>query len=559
MITLDPKWLNKPIKYQQPASGIKYNFDTFLDNLPTNSFDRGQTQSSIQWTPNWGGIQDKYNSVEDLEANDQYKAFTDYVINNYQTDPRVMDYLKLLENTTTGNGHQAILFNNGQLNNNWQNEYRRLRNDHKYGYYHLGPEGNPEIIESPIAEPGPVPESGPISEPAPVPQDFTKPATKEKSLWSDWLPHTANLGLGLLANARNYQLEQKKNLGLLEAPWLQGKVTNNYSQRTDNQQAINELQNQTQQLVNNTSNINDAVRLHQNALDQATKYNMQNNQLKANEFAQTTQNVNNIANQNNATGTEVRNKNQRIIDTNKFNLINAREQYNINKANLWSNYINNMYYDYQGFVRTQKLNDKYNQYAQNQYDYNIKTDKLTSDYQDFASDYTKSDSWNRFRNDAQNGTIQLSNYDLFSNSNIASDTLSPEQLAFLKNEWSGDVGASYRDSWKTEVTNKYNDLQLKLKRAKQEKELADMNQPYMIDNQIFNITDRTHVSPAYSKQYKKGGRVSRLIDYIHEYNREQQHLRTSYLTASRNKNYLVARDLDALDDQTLTLLKQIFK
>ena len=58
------------IKYQTPAGGISYNFDTFLDNLPSAGFTRGQTAGSIAWTPNWSGVSGKYANVGALEADD---------------------------------------------------------------------------------------------------------------------------------------------------------------------------------------------------------------------------------------------------------------------------------------------------------------------------------------------------------------------------------------------------------------------------------------------------------------------------------------------------------
>ena len=108
-------------------AGRIYNFNSFFDNLPTNRFQRNQTNSSIAWTPNWNDQSGKYATVADLENSDQYKAFTDYVINNAGSDSRVMDYLKLLEQSTTGNGHKSILFDsNSNLKQNWADTYKRL-------------------------------------------------------------------------------------------------------------------------------------------------------------------------------------------------------------------------------------------------------------------------------------------------------------------------------------------------------------------------------------------------------------------------------------------------
>ena len=119
-------------KYQNPASGISYNFDKLLSDFDLQNFDVKSSEKTIPFSKN-------KSDVEKLENDEKYKAFTNYVLNN-SNDEKVLNYLKQLEKITTSNISPSRLFDNsGNLKSDWQNTYKNLRNDHKFGYYHLTP------------------------------------------------------------------------------------------------------------------------------------------------------------------------------------------------------------------------------------------------------------------------------------------------------------------------------------------------------------------------------------------------------------------------------------
>ena len=119
-------------KYQNPASGISYDFDKLLSDFNSQNFDVKSSEKTIPFSKN-------KSDVEKLENDEKYQAFTDYVLNN-STDKKVLNYLKQLENITTSNISPSRLFDDfGNLKSDWQNIYKNLRNDHKFGYYHLTP------------------------------------------------------------------------------------------------------------------------------------------------------------------------------------------------------------------------------------------------------------------------------------------------------------------------------------------------------------------------------------------------------------------------------------
>ena len=119
-------------KYQNPASGISYDFNKLLSDFNLQNFDIKASEKTIPFSKN-------KSDVEKLENDEKYKAFTNYVLNNSNNE-KVLNYLKQLENITTSNISPSRLFDDsGNLKSDWQNTYNNLRNDHKFGYYHLTP------------------------------------------------------------------------------------------------------------------------------------------------------------------------------------------------------------------------------------------------------------------------------------------------------------------------------------------------------------------------------------------------------------------------------------
>ena len=101
------------------------NLDTFLS--PHSEFLPSYGEEFLPYTRNWTP-----DDVRKVEAEDWYKEFTDFVINNWKS-PEVQAYLQNLDKISGKN--------NTQLGPEY---YRRMRNDGKYGYYHLTPNKLPQ-------------------------------------------------------------------------------------------------------------------------------------------------------------------------------------------------------------------------------------------------------------------------------------------------------------------------------------------------------------------------------------------------------------------------------
>ena len=174
------------IKKYQSGGGVSYDFDNFLNNFASNTFSRAADANSIAYSPDWKDMSGKYANVKALENDPKYQAFTKYVLEKAQgenADPRVLQYLRNLEKYSTNPGHGSILFDDqNNLVSNWKDLYTNLRNDGKYGYYHLGPEGQEASTPEPEPEPQPEPE-----EPKP-PLEFDSPKKPEHTPWTDWMP-----------------------------------------------------------------------------------------------------------------------------------------------------------------------------------------------------------------------------------------------------------------------------------------------------------------------------------------------------------------------------------
>ena len=101
------------------------------------------------------------NDIRNIENSDSYKAWTDYVLNNWN-NPEVQNYLRELDARAGGNH----LFGNNVGEEEARQYFRDARNDGRWGYYHLTPEmiaaqaasNNGNGVVSDAAAAGPFPE-----------------------------------------------------------------------------------------------------------------------------------------------------------------------------------------------------------------------------------------------------------------------------------------------------------------------------------------------------------------------------------------------------------------
>ena len=214
-------------KYQNAPGTLKYNWDPFYRQFQNHSLSTMNSNTSIPWNRTWTP-NETYNTVQDLENSQNYKDFTNYVLNNSNNE-QVMQYLKHLDSQARRIGSsEGLLFtdaNQTTLRDGWNNEYSRLRNDGKYGYFHLTPEFIQEspAVDTPNAQ-QPASPTDPTTPELPQPE-LTETEYKaaeylpeyRKGIWTDGLHLAGIYGNNMIGALRDYNLEMKKRVPLHQA------------------------------------------------------------------------------------------------------------------------------------------------------------------------------------------------------------------------------------------------------------------------------------------------------------------------------------------------------
>ena len=121
---------------------LLYDWDNFKNEWNNRANTGTATATSIPYNPTWAPNQ-QFKSVDEYEHSRKYTDFTNYVLKN-SNNPEVLNYLKMLDQHARRSGAtDGLLFtdaNQTALRAGWDKEYNRLRNDDKYGWFHLTPE-----------------------------------------------------------------------------------------------------------------------------------------------------------------------------------------------------------------------------------------------------------------------------------------------------------------------------------------------------------------------------------------------------------------------------------
>lgn len=572
-----PQWLKQGsvIKYENPAMSLTYNADgsynwePFLRGFADNDFSKKASNTSIAYNPNFVDPTGKYSTVADLEGSDEYKAFTDYITKN-NTNESVLAYLKKLEDVTTGGAYgKHILFDDaGNLVQDWDQKYKTLRSDGKQGYYHL----NPTMIEQSSEEE----EENNVSQTPPEttnpPIEFPKEDPKKKSIYTGFVTPTLNAMTDIFKSMANAKRNKQKKFPLYQAPYKQQKVTDAYYARQQDEKIANELNARAEEEASNVSDINASNKIRRYYNDHADEYRTHQGQLKANEFAATTQAKNKVDDFNREQGANYANRNIMSNAANFNNIINADNAAATEIANTITDTRNVINTDYRNYTQIQKLNEQFDRKRNLQYQFNIQKQALQNQYQAWAEDEKNSDAWQTFIQALDNGTLQLTDAEadaigeLFSDSNVANTAnLSPEQLNLLKTIWNSDSGKTYKDLYNIEADKKYKKLSADIEKLSNEYTRLD-NGPRYVDNEPFQYVDLRHTSPAFAKkgtkltaEVREENRADRFLQYAKLIQKEQDRVRKSYENNAKRADVKLRRDLDAIDRETLTLLRSIFK
>ena len=559
-------------KYQNTPGTLKYNWDPFYGQFQNNLLSTMNSSTSIPWNRTWSP-NETYNTVQDLENTQNYKDFTNYVLNNSNNE-QVIQYLKHLDSQARRSGSsEGLLFtdaNQTTLRDGWNNEYSRLRNDGKYGYFHLTPEF---IQEPPAAETPDTPQpDSPIKHTTPELQQSELTETEykaseylpeyRKGIWTDGLHLAGIYGNNMIGALRDYNLEMKKRVPLYQTSQQNAVVTDGYTERMLNQQALSEARARNSAAVANTSNADAARQMQLDFESQVGIQNeMQNNAIQAREYKASLQNAQQVADQNTANRTSVANQNRANLVADYNSKIDARRKLNATKTAETAGLIQNLDASLNKFNLQEKMNKQYYNQAINDYMFNKEKSAAYNEYSDILENgHLRAGYEGLMGHLLSGGDASITTEDLASLQDNQGDFTktkailekyapnNPEIAAFLS-EVEG-----LQSQAETNYYKRVQDLASK-------KSYANLFQKQYLGsypgfNRDFLNTNWTTLFPS----YKKGGKVEdRFIKYV-EHTRKvlkDQDDRNKHVQTQAQKKLL--RDLDALDRETLLLLRSIFK
>lgn len=564
-------------KYQNAPGTLKYNWDPFYGQFQNNSLSTMNSNTSIPWNRTWSP-NETYNTVQDLENSQNYKDFTNYVINNSNNE-QVIQYLKHLDTQARKSGSsEGLLFtdaNQTTLRDGWNNEYFRLRNDDKYGYFHL----TPEFAESPTEVVADQPEvNSDLTEDKPQQELSTIQSTQQsftpvdflpqyqKGKWTGWEHLPFMLGNNLSANWGNYRTAMGQKTPMPEAPQEQGIVTNDYVGKSIMQQQLNEARARNASLASSTSNIDDSTRIQQQfESDVAMPAEMQMAQRQSDEFNRTSQNLQDISNRNSAQRTLYANQKNANLTALHNSLLNEKQKLTSSNATELNSFIQNLatsrrQYDLQEAYNKDLYNQNVNTFltsqqqakAYNQYQ-NALTEgwKKDTGYEDLYNYLVSGGEPILTNNKEQLDTLMNNKYDLTKVRPILEGLASQNQ--YVQN-WLSDYD-SYKSSQKLAYDNAYREIAKRNAFAGllQKQYYAGPNDPSLKRNMAT-------LYPGYGGYYKKGGKVEdRFIKYIEHNRKLLKDMNEGVRKTHAEANKKLARELDALDKETLLLLRSIFK
>lgn len=519
-------------KYQNPASGISYDFNKLLSDFNLQNFDIKASEHTIPFSKN-------KSDVEKLENDEKYKAFTNYVLNNSNNE-KVLNYLKQLENITTSNISPSRLFDDsGNLKSDWQNTYNNLRNDHKFGYYHLTPGlslddlNDPDSLNDKNNQDDKNISNNLNNQPLefnPLKYNNSKPL---ESTWSDWIPLTSQLINSFISANNQRNLQKKYQFPLNEGTYNQYKVINNYAERSEGLNNIAKMQQEAEEKVKGTSDLKAGFdylnKVRSSAEDLRSKLNL----TKANSFNQSSLQAQDVANKNKSFAYEISNANRKINASAANNILESEAKYDLQKLKNLNSYITNM---------TTSYNKK--QYDDNVNMFNFKNNLLLTEYQSDVNklkdkykvidDYKESNAWKNFRNSEFTGAIESEDSDTWyeeqwnSNSEIAKD---------FKNQYKQE---------KKEAEKQY------------EKELEDLYLQVKSKSNIYNPTIISNQK--YFGLYKSGGSIkNKSNSFARLHQLYQQHEDNKTQKTIKNLSEDIKNRFNNISQKELILLRQVFK
>lgn len=432
---------------------------------------------------------------------------------------------------------------------------------------------DPPVDEPPVKEP-PVqnpPEQTPPGQDGPFePVDYTGTDGYKYKI----RPFTQPIVNGMIAAANSanainqYNLDMQKKAFLPEDPHHDYKVTNAYANRSANLRAANEMkQALTGRLGSDlTTNLNALA----NVDNQILQTQLKNNELGAQEFNTTTQQAQAVANGNIDYGVKGFNTRGSILAQEEDYKINARKQLRDKLTAIRTNNYDANNVAHQQWLQGEQLEMDSAQDRENQLHYNQDLRKAYQDYNTLRKGIGYDSSvlsqltadWSAAgRKGELPADFDIEGYNL---ARKDPDKYRQFQINWLKMNANTEAGRKYYDLWQSnldEAANKGYDLQLDAKDQLDRTYLGRLN---TYSGQGFLGFSQRNFIGKYVPLTKQGGILSakqgaRFIDYLEHNRKIQEDSLKRYQKATQQTIDVLKRDLDAIDDESLFLLKNIFK
>ena len=566
-------------KYQDAPNPI-WKLDDLQQAFTANNSTYGTASStsipfSRTWAPN-----EKYQTVKQYEESPEYVQFTQYVMSN-SSDPKVLAYLKQLDTLARKSGSTAGLLFTGPdqttLNPNWSTEYLRLRTDDKYGYFHWNPEKVQEVTEEVKEQPQEVVEEI-VNE---VPAEYDAVDYTKLPQYKPGFNDTSALGQQYL-NTVNTINKQRNALGntqyALQSPTINHvQSTSGFLQQQQLKQGLAESRNQFEQ-QNQTGDIATAtanrLKFEQQVANPAYQQmaNIQDQHIQAsNELVQ-------------------RNKNQ-MFDSmataaynNDYTRAAAENADNQQKAKFIgllgdakNNYIQQLDLQNKTYTANENQNRAYYNQQVHDYMYGLEKDKLLNEQNEIlynttgitesGATLTYDDLYAGLKHEIETFGGDAMEADLETWRTSKHD---PEKMLELLRKYgaeNAEIGA-FVSNYDQNYAQHEADFTRRFQELAQKKTYADLisSKGKLAYSNTFDPTLGTNwTNIDWSKMptsFKFGGRLTkedRLLKYF-EHRRKQEKDLSDRVSKNEDRNQkLLLKQLDALDKETLLLLRAIFK
>lgn len=564
-------------KYQNTPGPLEYDWDPFYGQFSNNPLATMNSKTSLPWNRSWAPNA-TYNTVQDLENSQNYKDFTNYVLNN-STNEQVMQYLKHLDTQARRSGtNEGVLFTDASqtpLRDGWNNEYTRLRNDGKYGYFHLNPDFKPATIPPPTEDITGGDDEGEIQGSSGTPyvgsyEEAEYLPEYKKGLYTDW----AHLGAIYANNMRGLRkqrdLGMQQKVSLDQAPQYNSVVTDGYTERKANEAAKNDMLARASAVAGNTSSAEAQRQIMEQANEAGLQADLRNNQIQASEFNKTTAEAANIANTNNQLRQTTANANRQKLAADWNSKLNTQATYEANKTAQTSDFINKLDHSYSTYQQQEKANALAHNQAINEYMFGVERDRAWKDVQDWQNsgfrtmDYGGGRTYDGLINYITSGgdeelLSKMSDADLQTLQENAGDA-SIVMPVLERYAQDSDEIRSFLAAYKSKLSTLEDDYYTRAQDLMSHYKKLGLYQKQYYGSDPGWKRDGLNVNWSTMPYYKSGGKVyDRVLKYI-EHNRTVANDRDKRAAnAEKEAQKKLLRDLDSLDRETMLLLRAIFK